>query len=137
MPEVKSERSNWRDEGLSARHRLWGWDCPAIDIDFLMLEYDQGLPIALIEYKNEGAVGQNYNHPSYRAIIELGNRAHIPVFIVWYRSDFSQWHIAGLNVIGKRYHPEGTFMSEVEYVAFLYKLRGKELLTEIRLKLKS
>ena len=37
MAEVRPERTGWRDEKLSQRHRMWGWDCPAVDIDFLLL----------------------------------------------------------------------------------------------------
>jgi hypothetical protein len=47
-PEVKKERSGWRDLELSGRHRRWGWDCPAVDLDFLFLEYDKGKAVALV-----------------------------------------------------------------------------------------
>jgi hypothetical protein len=40
--------SCWRDEAISQRHRLWGFNCPAVDIDFLMIEYDQGKPAACV-----------------------------------------------------------------------------------------
>ena len=33
---VRAERTHWRDEALSERHRLWGYDCPAVDVDFLL-----------------------------------------------------------------------------------------------------
>ena len=55
MPEVRAERTGWRDEELSQEHRKWGFDCPTVDIDFLMLEYDTGRASALVEYKNEHA----------------------------------------------------------------------------------
>ena len=48
---VKKERNGWRDEAISLRHRLWGWDCPCVDIDFLLIEFDKSLPVALVEYK--------------------------------------------------------------------------------------
>ena len=35
MPEVRQERSGWRDMRLSERHRRWGWNCPAVDLDHL------------------------------------------------------------------------------------------------------
>lgn len=41
MKAVAEERNGWRDERISKRHRQWGRDCPAVDIDFLMLEYDR------------------------------------------------------------------------------------------------
>ena len=49
---VRQERTNWRDQELSARHRTWGFNCPAVDLDFLMVEYNIGKPVGLIEYKH-------------------------------------------------------------------------------------
>jgi hypothetical protein len=48
---VRRERTEWRDLELSKRHREWGLNCPAVDIDFLMVEYYYGKPVALIDYK--------------------------------------------------------------------------------------
>ena len=36
--EVRKERTGWRDEEISRRHRLWGVSCAATDIDFLLVE---------------------------------------------------------------------------------------------------
>lgn len=36
------ERTGWRDENLSRRHREWGFHCPAVDLGFLLIEYDTG-----------------------------------------------------------------------------------------------
>jgi hypothetical protein len=127
--EVKQERTGWRDLALSARHRLWGWDCPAVDIDFLMIEYDNGSPIALVEYKNECAPTQYSNHPSYRAMIELGTCSKIPVLAVRYKSDFSTFTVVPLNKFAKDLLPgaERKDMTEYEYVTFLYRIRGRKL----------
>ena len=35
---VPRERTGWRDEEISRRHRLYGVSCPMIDIDFLVSE---------------------------------------------------------------------------------------------------
>jgi hypothetical protein len=37
---VRPERTRWRDEALSARHRKWGFHCPAVDLDLILCEYD-------------------------------------------------------------------------------------------------
>ena len=50
---VKQERTNWRDEALSQRHRQWGWNCPGLDLDFVFLEYDKGRAVAVVEYKTK------------------------------------------------------------------------------------
>lgn len=126
MPEVRVERTNWRDEGLSKRHRKWGWDCPALDIDFLMLEYDRGKASALVEYKNEHAAPQYPSHPSYQALIDVGNRAGLPVIACRYTDDFKKWTVTPLNGIATQYVSRKTEMSESEWVSLLYHIRGNE-----------
>jgi len=124
-PDVRPERTGWRDENLSRRHREWGWNAPCIDIDFLFLEYDSGLASALVEYKHERAAPQKAIHPSYQALINLGDRAGIPVFAVRYAGDFSWWRIVPLNGLAKTYLPERCEMKEFEWVTLLYRIRGK------------
>ena len=124
---VKAERTGWRDLRLSERHRRWGWDCPAVDLDFLFLEYDKGKAVALVEYKHELALVQHSTHPTYQAMIDLGNRASIPVFGVRYADDFTWWRVTPLNSCAKTFCEEQTTMTEEEWVTFLYHIRGYEL----------
>ena len=42
-----------------------------VDIDWLVVEYDQAVPVALVEYKNEHARPVDPTHPSYRALALL------------------------------------------------------------------
>lgn len=125
--EVKRERTGWRDMELSERHRRWGWDCPAVDLDALFLEYDMGQPVAIVEYKNENARTQWASHPTYQALINLGNKAGIPVFGVRYATDFSWWRVVALNENARFWLPEVSTMSEYEWVTFLYLIRGREM----------
>ena len=127
MPVVKQERTGWRDSDLSARHRRWGWDCPAVDLDFLLLEYDKGKAIALIEYKHEDAMPQYATHPTYQALNDLGNRAGVPVFVVRYKRDFSFWTVIPLNLDAKKLIGHRINMTEEEWVSFLYNIRGYNL----------
>lgn len=127
MPEVRAERTGWRDERLSQRHRKWGWDCPAVDIDFLMLEYDTGRASALVEYKNEHAKKQYASHPTYQAIIDLGNKAGIPVLACRYSDDFSRYKVVPLNDIAKEFISAPKELNEFEWVRLLYKVRGREI----------
>lgn len=131
MHEVIQERSGWRDLRLSQRHRNWGWDCPAVDLDFLFLEYDRGKATALVEYKHEKAKPQIATHPTYQAMIDLGDRAKVPVFACRYSDDFSKWFIIPLNPIAKSFLNERTTMTEEEWVTFLYKIRGYDLPQDI------
>lgn len=121
---VRVERTNWRDARMSQKHREWGWDCPAIDLDFLMVEYDRGKAVAIVEYKHEWAARQFPHHPSYRALIDLGNRAGLPVLAVRYADDFSWWAVTPLNDAARQVISGREMLSEVEYVEFLYRLRG-------------
>jgi hypothetical protein len=139
MPEVRKERTGWRDLALSERHRLWGWNLPAVDLDFLFLEYDRGKAVALVEYKHVRASPQNSIHPTYQAMIDLGNRAGIPVIACRYQNDFTRWTITPLNVAAKKWVPQQTVLDERGWVTLLYKIRGydvpPELFTDGHLKL--
>lgn len=127
MREVRQERTGWRDEALSQRHRRWGWDCPAVDLDFLMLEYDHGKASAIVEYKNEHAAPQYASHPTYQAMIDLGTRAGIPVIACRYADDFSLWKVTPLNDKAKEYIPTREEMKESDFVSLLYRLRGYDV----------
>ena len=125
--EVRQERTGWRDQALSERHRRWGWDCPMLDIDFLALEYDKGVSVAIVEYKHENAEKQYSSHPSYRALRDLGDKADLPVFAVRYAGDFAWWLVVPLNSRAKQVVPERKKMTEREWVEVLYRLRNYEL----------
>ena len=127
MPEVREERTGWRDEGLSQEHRKWGFDCPAVDIDFLMLEYDTGRASALVEYKNEHAKIQYASHPSYQAIIDLGNRAGISVLACRYSDDYSRYKVVPLNDKAREFISAPKELNKSEWVKLLYKIRGREV----------
>lgn len=130
MGRVSPERSGWRDIGLSERHRAWGWDCPAVDIDFLMLEYNEALPIAIVEYKNERAQKVNIQHPTFKALHVLATRADIHFLYVRYATDFSWFKVAPLNEKSEKAlklkAPNWVRLSEDEYVRFLHDLRARE-----------
>ena len=130
-PEVRKERTGWRDKGLSQRHRRWGWDCPAVDLDFLFLEYDKGKAAALVEYKHENAAPQYATHPTYQAMIDLGTRAGVPVFACRYANDFLMFLVVPLNDRAKEYLPTRTPMTEQEWVRLLYRIRGYEVPDEL------
>jgi hypothetical protein len=128
---VKPERTGWRDGHLSERHRKWGLAVPAVDLDFLLIEYDKGRPSALIEYKSEFATPQFPSHPSYLALSQLGERADLPVFAVRYAQNFSWWKVTSLNLVAKKLFPARLEMNEREFVTWLYEIRGLKPPAEI------
>ena len=129
---VRQERTGFRDESISKRHRDWGFDVPATDIDFLMIEYDYGSPKGLIEYKNENAnvdfnkLTDNGAAPqSYKAIKLLADKSKIPFLVVIYTTDLTQYFVIPMNDYAKKYVSKETLLSETQYVELLYKIRGR------------
>lgn len=133
--QVKAERSQWRDLDFSARHREWGWDCPAADVDFLMCEYDRGTPKALVEYKHEKAATVSTTDASRKALASLATLAAIPAFGVRYFKNacpdgtflWGPFRVVALNELGKVALGERgpITLSEFDYVALLYRVRER------------
>lgn len=126
------ERTGWRDEALSFRHRLWGYDAPGVDVDWLLIEYDNAAPVALIDYKqtNSPRVGQPVDANS-RAIGNLAERATVPAFVVRYQQSGDGWEffvIANpLSTYASGLMPSNRRLDEVGYVRWLYELRGRNV----------
>ena len=127
--QTRPERTGWRDEKLSRRHREWGFNCPAIDIDFLMIEYNQGEPVAIIDYKRFTGSIKNVHPKSIFAISQLADNSSIPFFVVYYWEDIWAFSIIPINEIAKNCLKgrEKKILTEQEYVSFLYELRKIKL----------
>ena len=126
MP-VREERTGWRDQRISERHRLWGYNCPATDIDFLLLEYDTGKPAAIVEYKRDGAFKPNLKHSTYRAMSILADCAEIPFLIAFYWPKTWAFQVLPVNEYAKKHFALGENFSERDFVEQLYKLRRRTL----------
>lgn len=128
MQLVKPERTGWRDLALSERHRAWGWDCPAVDLDFLFLEYDRGIPTAIVEYKNEHSRPVSLGNTNMHAISVLATRAGLPFFVTRYSSAFTWWEATPVNDVAREKlgGRDKFIFSERQWVQFLYRLRGYE-----------
>jgi hypothetical protein len=124
---VRAERTGWRDWRISLRHKCWGFDCPAVDIDFPMIEYDRGRCMAFVEYKHECSAmlskEEIEKNRSFQAMTHLGNQAQVPVLLVKYANDFSWFRVFPLNYVAKFFIPKCAEMGEREYVELLYKMR--------------
>lgn len=123
------ERSGWRDQELSARHRLWGHNCPAADLDFLMVEYNTGLPAALVEYKhNQRRHPVDLRHPTYRAVIDLADNykpSPLPFVLSWYWPGSWVFYAVPVNDAAGRVYRAPRFLSEQEWVRSLYYIRHR------------
>jgi len=133
--EVAKERTGWRDQRISQRHRMWGYDCPALDLDFLVLEYDRGVPSALVEFKHEDAPPLRLEHPSLQAASALSTCAGIPFFLVRYTDDFSWFHVTPGNDRAIEYVPAPVHVTELEWIKLLYRCRGRDVPEELATRL--
>ena len=120
---MNQERTEWRDLGISKRHRQWGVTCTATDLDFTLIEYNYWTPLALIEYKHERTPPMYESDGNIRVISKLGTMAGIPSFACRYAEDYSWFFVVSLNKEAKAVLPNRTKMNEKEYVEFLMKLR--------------
>lgn len=135
---VRQERTGWRDQELSARHRVWGFNCPAVDLDFLMVEYNLGLPVAVVEYKHNRARIPETLHPTYRALTALCDGykdGPLPFFMAFYWPECWAFRIHPLNAEAKARFQDREELSELEYVARLYTLRQLTIAEQVLLRL--
>ena len=122
------ERSGWRDEAISRRHRLWGVELQATDIDWLVSEYrsESGdiRPAAIVEYKKGFANSPNLNSPQYIVIGKLATRADLPFFVCHYTADCSQFSVTPANGWAKKILSCTKNFSEEDYIRLGFFLRG-------------
>jgi hypothetical protein len=126
--ETRQERTGWRDEEISERHRQWGFNCPAVDIDFLMVEYDVGRPAAVVEYKHHQAWMPDIMHPSYKAIRSLADASGIPFLLTFYWPGGWTFRVHPCNKKALEFfrYPNES-VDEDEYVKRLYAIRGRAI----------
>jgi hypothetical protein len=85
------ERSNWRDARISLRHRKWGFHCPGTDLDFMLIEFNWGLPVAVIDYKHHSK-SDPFEGMTKWALQAMGglynrNRKNLPFIVCRYWPD--------------------------------------------------
>jgi hypothetical protein len=133
---VRPERTGWRDAALSLRHRLWGFDCPMQDIDWLVAEYDRMCPVAIIEWMHERAPGVDPRRtwPVKWAVLRAlaDRRPPLPAFAVRYAADLSWWRVLALNAAARGHVARCTQYTERGFVRLLYRLRGRPLPDDLR-----
>jgi hypothetical protein len=125
-----SEQLHFRDEKISQWHRELGFDYPAVDLDFILVEYTRAIPAAIIEYKHSNCQRIEIDHPSYRVLRRISNALDLPLFAVRY--DFENYpepwfRVVPLNVAAKRLVPSSKTMAAMEYRGVLRQLRADAL----------
>ena len=116
---------------ISHRLRRWGLYKNESDIGFLTFEHECGRMFGVIEYKKEDAPIQYASHPTYCAIIDLGNRAGLPVIVCRYSGDYSRYAAVPLNAEARKIIPNRTEYDELGWVKELYRIRGREVPEEV------
>ncbi len=114
-----------RDWRLSDRHRLYG-PCYMSDIDFLVAEYTNCQPKALVEYKhcNFSAVNTLLDNPGVRVVQSLADRASLPAWTAIYDPDSWVFKVFAVNAAARAIIGSQVYFTEVEYVCLLHQIRG-------------
>lgn len=132
-PTASGERTGWRDEAISLRHREWGVSCPATDIDFLLVEYSSGEPKALIEYKMFTAAPTDYRSSQNRALRSLADKARLPLFVAYYWPETWSFQVYAFNDTAKLWlNGNRVHMTEVDFVRLLHSVRSRWLPDELK-----
>jgi hypothetical protein len=137
-PAVGGSRASWgsrvdaetrmvHDRELSDRHYAWGQNCPAVDLDFLMCEFNRGIPVVLVDYKWQGAALGNTNGFTFKALSSLYNAdgKPLPFFIVRYWPDTWAFKVLPVNAPAQHWLNTADWvpMTEKQWVGGLYRMR--------------
>lgn len=128
---VTPEHTGWRDRQLSLRHRDWGYDAPFADFDWVCIEYDLKKAMGLFDYKSETAPWPpdqtGSGKATLAALADMADKGRVPFFVVRYQRPFEWFEpYCWSNLAHKGWADfDGRRLSEIEWVTFLYKLRGR------------
>ena len=115
------------DRELSERHYAWGQNCPAVDLDFLMCEFNRGIPVVLVDYKWQGAQLGTTNGFTFKALSSLYNEhgEQLPFFIARYWPDTWAFKVLAVNEPAQEFAMtrDWVAMTERQWVLGLYRLR--------------
>jgi hypothetical protein len=130
------ERTGWRDQEISNRHRQWGFNCPGADLDFVMVEYNFGAPVAVVEYKHHKSnLIPNPSNPTIRAIGSLysADGQQLPLFIAKYWPESWAFRVCPYNEMARLMLMTDEWMdyTEREWVSLLYALRSQHLTNNV------
>jgi hypothetical protein len=119
------ERTGWRCEWISRRHREWHPSLAMCDLDFLCIEYRNSAPVALIEYKAMSP--RELQNASLSAVSTLADLAQLPFFVTFYLERFPAFWVEPRNERARQMLETSDAMptSERDYVDFLFALRGE------------
>ena len=121
------ERTGWRDQRISVRHRLWGDKLYAVDMDWLVVEFYYGKPVVVIQYKEVCCRGYlDLDTAPLKALAWLADGREIPLWVVLYDLDANPptYEVCPVNPTAQEQFGERRIKAEEEYIRFLYRMRG-------------
>lgn len=126
------ERTRWRDQEISSRHRAWGMNCPAVDLDFVLLEFNHGIPVAVVDYKHCAKANplEDLNEWAVKAMSALFNERgeNLPFFVARYWPETWAFKVLAMNDAARAVLPgRWTPMTERQWVTGLHRLRRRAL----------
>lgn len=126
---------------ISDRHHDYGDDCPIVNLDFLLLDYDLCKPVALADFKKRSyldRITHGKDGASILATIALANLAKVPFFVIYYDRSY-QFKVVAKNPLAleavQTHLGDRSLLSEVEFVSFLYAIRRRTIPANIAAKL--
>lgn len=95
-----------------------------------MVEYNLGLPAALVEYKHYYAQEPNVGHPTYRALRNLADNymdgrgeQGLPFLIAFYWPEVWAFRVRPINALAQQWFERNEVLTERDYVSRLYEIR--------------
>ena len=136
---VKPRRTEYDDKtSLSDIHREWGWACFMRDLDFVGEEFFNGEAVVIVEYKNEHHMRIDLEDRSYKALINLADKASLPVFIAIYSDDKTEWEIWAINDIARDAVGTEKYKTDMlGWIYLLYAFRGVQVPNDVWNKFRS
>ena len=102
-----------------------------------MVEYNAGLPVALVEYKlaDDGkghrAPPYDLRHATPRAIAKLAEMAGLPFLLAYYWSETWAFYLVAVNDAARKVYGETMALSERRFVKSLYHLRSLKIQEQV------
>lgn len=134
---MRKTDSGWRDAGLASWHESRGIGCPAPGMTFVMVEYDRGQPVGIVNYVRRGETlprGKDVAR-TYAGFGELsGPNGPLPFLTAVY--DPYNWAMTlyAHNPAARALMPTDhklNQVSEYEFAAILYRMRGRYIADEL------
>lgn len=116
---------------LSHRHREWGHDCPAVDLDFVLAEYNHGVAVAIVDYKHHLEDIASTNGRTHQVLADFHDvdGHQYPFFIARFWPDTWAFKVRAMNDRARLHlcTAEWQPCNEQQYVRMLYRLRKDAL----------